>query len=257
MLFWVVYIYIYFFLFFLIFICFWISVEKQYVPPPLQSATVFWDVSTNWPGSSHRVTARFSKKNLYNLPRCFAKITDFKKCKKKFIKYPPKWALCTRTWLALYRPLSKGGDLCTTYNKNIVLYSILTAFCNFVGCLPNALTCCSCGKFGIDIMTGSFIQVHFLNFNIVLNFWDGALLILRMLWTMNNTAMTWFWLIAKHWLVCWKMGGCNMLPPKLIMLPCETLLDWTIIWPCMMRQNSCHWIEQDFLLSILAHLLLH
>ena len=52
-------------------------------PPPLQSATVFWDVSTNWPGSSHRVTARFSKKNLYNLPRCFAKITDFKKCKKK------------------------------------------------------------------------------------------------------------------------------------------------------------------------------
>ena len=83
------YIYIYFF--FLIFICFWISVEKQYVPPPpLQSATVFWDVSTNWPGSSHRVTARFSKKNLYNLPRCFAKITDFKKCKKKVYKVPPK-----------------------------------------------------------------------------------------------------------------------------------------------------------------------
>ena len=59
-------------------------------PPPLQSATVFWDVSTNWPGSSHRVTARFSKKNLYNLPRCFAKITDFKKCKKKVYKVPPK-----------------------------------------------------------------------------------------------------------------------------------------------------------------------
>ena len=90
--------------------CHWVTARRKKKKTTLQSATVFWDVSTNWPGSSHRVTARRTKKNLYNLPRCFAKITDFKKCKKKeFIKYPPKWALCTRTWLALYRPLSKGG----------------------------------------------------------------------------------------------------------------------------------------------------
>ena len=84
---------------------------KTVCPPrPFIKCLKVLQFSTNWPGSSHWVTARRTKKNLYNLPRCFAKITDFKKRKKKFIKYPPKWALYTRTWLALYRPLSKGGQ---------------------------------------------------------------------------------------------------------------------------------------------------
>ena len=78
-LFWVV-----LFVFFLIVICFWISVEKQYVPPPLykmpQSVAIFYKLARTL-SLGHRPSRK--KKNLYNLPRCFAKITDFKKCKKK------------------------------------------------------------------------------------------------------------------------------------------------------------------------------
>ena len=109
------------YIFFSNFYLFFDQCWKTVCPPrPFIKCLKVLQFSTNWPGSSHWVTARRTKKNLYNLPRCFAKITDFKKRKKKeFIKYPPKWALYTRTWLALYRPLNKGGIVWTSFPQHI------------------------------------------------------------------------------------------------------------------------------------------
>ena len=83
---------------------------------PFQSVAIFYKLARTL-ALGHRPSKK--KIKLYNLPRCFAKITDFKKrkkTKKQFIKYPPKWALYRRTWLALCRPLSKGGVVSSLFH---------------------------------------------------------------------------------------------------------------------------------------------
>ena len=96
--------------------------RKTVCPPrPFLKCLKVSQFSINWPGRCHWVTARRKKKKkqlynlprcfgtflqtgqaavtgsppveqkkLYNLPRCFAKITFFKKRKKKVYKVPPK-----------------------------------------------------------------------------------------------------------------------------------------------------------------------